>query len=297
MDIRSLACFATLAEELHFGRAAARLYLTQPALSQRIRVLEDEVGAALFERDRRHVALTAAGEAFLDPARETIAHAARAKAQALRALRGETGQLRLGFTVIAFYGALPEAVQRFRSLYPDIAVELAEMNSPALEAALAEGRIDLGILHPPLLTPSLAMAALPEEPMLLALPESHRLAARPVIAVADLRDEPMLIAPRTIGPHIFDRMVALFQKEGISPRIVQQVTPMTTLVGLVATGAGLGFVTRGIAGTGRPGVVFRPVSPAAPALPMAAAWREPQPSAVAKRFLETAIAAMAERPE
>ncbi len=201
LDIRSLACFVAVAEDLHFRRAAERLNLTQPALSQRIRVLEEEVGVDLFERDRRSVALTPAGAAFLGPARAAVAHASIAKTQALRAVRGEVGRLRLGFTVIAFYyGVLPEAVRTFRARFPDVSVELAEMNSPSLEAALAAGDVDLGVLHPPLTTPGLVARPLPDQKFVLALPAAHRLARKSRISVAELAGEPFLIAPRSIGP-------------------------------------------------------------------------------------------------
>lgn len=286
MDIRALACFVAVAEELHFRRAAERLNLTQPALSQRIRMLEAAVGATLLERDRRHVALTPAGAAFLAPARAAVANARLAKAQALRALRGEVGRLRLGFTVIAFYGVLPEAVRLFRTRHPDVAVELAEMNSPSLEAALAAGEVDLGVLHPPLTTPCLVTRPLPAQPLLLALPAAHRLARQATVAVADLEDEPFLIAPRAIGPSIYDRVIALFRGQGFSPRIVQEVTPMTTLTGLVAAGVGMGLVTEGIAAVARPGIAFRPLAPEPPRLPMAAAWHEAGPSRTSERFLE-----------
>jgi DNA-binding transcriptional LysR family regulator len=286
LDIRSLACFVAVAEDLHFRRAAERLNLTQPALSQRIRVLEEEVGADLFERDRRHVTLTPAGSAFLEPARAAVASANAAKAQALRAVRGEVGRLRLGFTVIAFYGVLPEAVRVFRSRYPDVAVELVEMNSPALEASLQAGEIDLGVLHPPLAAPGLVIRPLPDQRLVLAMPSAHRLAENATVALADLEGEPFLIAPRAIGPSIYDRVIALFQAHGFSPRIVQEVTPMTTLTGLVAAGAGMGFVTEGLATVARPGITFRPVDPEPPRLPMAAAWREPELPVTGERFLE-----------
>lgn len=290
MDIRSLSCFIAVAEELHFRRAADRLNLTQPSLSQRIRLLEEEVGTALFERDRRHVALTPAGLAFLEPARKAVANVATAKAQAMRAVRGEIGRLRLGFTVIAFYGDLPEAVRLFRSRFPDVTVELVEMNSPQLEAALMANEIDLGILHPPLAAAELTVHPLRPLPLVLALPSSHRLAARSVVKVADLAEEPFLIAPRAIGPSIYDRIIALFDREGINPNIVQEVSPMTTLTGLVAAGAGLGLVTAGIATVVRPGVVFRPVRPTPPSLPVAAAWHGPRLSHVGQRFLEVVAA-------
>jgi DNA-binding transcriptional LysR family regulator len=285
LDIRSLACFVAVAEELHFHRAAERMNLTQPSLSQRIRALEEHVGVDLFVRDRRSVALTAAGAAFLSPARKAVENAAVAKAHALRAARGEAGRLRLGFTVIAFYGILPDAVRAFRTAYPDVAVELTEVNSPSLEAALAAGEIDLAVLHPPLATPELAVHPFPDEPYILALPATHRLARRKTIRVSDLAGEPFLIAPRVIGPSIYDRVIALFRTQGISPRIVQEASPMTTLIGLVSAGAGMGFVTRGLARVARPGIAFRPVTPKPPSLPLAAAWREPALCATGKRFL------------
>lgn len=289
MDLRSLACLIAVAEDLHFRRAAERLHLTQPALSQRIRAVEAEIGTALFVRDRRGVALTPAGAAFLAPARQAVEAARQARAKALAAAKGEGGRLRLGFTVIAFYGTLPEAVQRFRLCHPDVVVELAEMNSPSLERARLAGELDLGVLHPPLETPSLTMASLPEEPFRLALPATHPLAAQDVVPVRALEGVPFLIAPRQIGPSIYDRIIALFQQAGVTPCIVQEVTPMTTLTGLVAAGAGMGFVTAGIARVDRPGVAFRHVWPDPPSLPMAAAWSGPAPSPTAKRFLEVVL--------
>jgi DNA-binding transcriptional LysR family regulator len=290
MDIRAMVCFIAVAEELHFRRAAERLHLTQPSLSQRIRALEHEIGTDLFVRDRRSVALTPAGKAFLEPARRAIDNARIAKEQALRAARGEVGRLRLGFTVLAFYGLLPEALQAFRRRHPDVDIELVEMNSPSLETALITGTIDLAILHPPLGHPELMVRSLPDEPLVLALPESHPLVALEEIPIEALADEPMLIAPRSVGPSIYDRMITLFQSEGVTPHVVQEVTPMTTLSGLVAAGTGVGFVTRGLSRQPRPGVCYRPVTPTPPSLPMAASWMKPELSATGRRFLDEVLA-------
>lgn len=288
MDIRSLACFVAVAEDLHFRRAADRLHITQPALSQRIRALEEEVGAMLLDRDRRHVSLTPAGAAFLAPARAAVNSAMLAKSAAQRALRGEIGRLRLGFTVIAFHGFLPEAVRLYRGRFPDVDVELTEINSPSLERALASGELDLGVLHPPLETPSLGCCGLPAQKLVLALPQDHPLARKRIIPAEALRDQPFLIAPRRIGPSIYDKVIAHFRNAGFSPLIVQEVTPMPTLIGLVSAGVGLGLVTEGLAAAGRPGVVFRPVSPPPPELPIAAAWAGERPTVAAERFLDVA---------
>jgi DNA-binding transcriptional LysR family regulator len=287
LDLRSLACAAAVAETLSFRRAAARLNIAQPALSQRIRVLEGEIGVALFQRDRRGVVPTAAGEAFLEPARRAVELAALARRRARDAARGEAGRLRLGFTVIAFHGFLPEAVRLFRQRHPEVTIDLTELNSPALERALASGEIDLGVLHPPVSTPGLSMQALPDDPLVLALPEGHTLAASASICVRDLAGVPFLLAPRQIGPSIYDRIIALFQGEGVTPSIVQEVMPMTSLVGLVSAGVGIGFVTQGISRGARPGVTFRPVHPPAPTLPLAAAWYGDRPSPQAERFLRS----------
>jgi DNA-binding transcriptional LysR family regulator len=285
MDLRSVECFIRVAETLHFGRAATELHLSQPALSQRIRTLERDVGARLLDRDRRGVRLTAAGSAFLSPARATVAHGERAVDIARRTEHGLQGRLRLGFTVIASYTRLPHCVQEFRSAFPDVTVDLVEINSPAVEDALDRGEIDLGVLHPPLARTQLRCRPLPDEPFVLALPVGHRLADQATITFADLAGEPLLTAPRSVGPVLFDKLIGRFRSAGVEPDIVQEATPVTTLAGLVAAGAGIGFVTRGVALATRPGVQFREVV-GAPGVPMAIAWMPPEPAPTGLRFLD-----------
>jgi DNA-binding transcriptional LysR family regulator len=285
VDLRSVECFIRVTETLHFGRAADDLHLSQPALSQRIRTLERDVGATLLDRDRRGVRLTAAGLAFLPPARAALSHGERAIDVARRTERGLHGQLRLGFTVIASYTRLPRAVQAFRSDFPEVTVDLIEINSPAVEEALERGEIDLGVLHPPLSRKQLRYRSLPDEPLMLALPAGHRLADQPTITFADLAGEPMLAAPRSVGPVLFDKLIGCFRAAGVEPSIVQEATPVTSLAGLVAAGAGIGFVTRGVALATRPGVAFREVD-RAPGVPIAVAWMPPEPAAVGRRFID-----------
>ncbi|KWX24953.1 LysR family transcriptional regulator [Mycolicibacterium wolinskyi] len=285
MDLRSVECFIRVAETLHFGRAATDLHLSQPALSQRIRTLERDVGATLLDRDRRGVRLTAAGLAFLAPARAMLAHGEHAIDVARRAEQGLHGRLRLGFTVVASYTRLPRAVQRFRSTFPDITIDLVEFNSPAVEEALDRGEIDVGVLHPPLARTHLRCRELPDEPLVLALPTDHPLCGHTTIGFGDLAGEALLAAPRSVGPVLFDKLVGCFRSAGVEPDIVQEATPVTTLAGLVAAGAGIGFVTRGVAAASRPGVVFREVV-GAPGVPMAIAWTGPKPPPTARRFLD-----------
>lgn len=287
MDLRSLACFLAVAEHLHFGRAAAQLHMTQPALSQRIRALEKQLGVDLFKRDRRHVSLTPAGVAFLEPARIAASQADLAKQAALRAARGDLGTLRLGFTVIAFHQVLPPALNDFRARHPDVVVELVELNSPMLEASLAAGEVDLGLLHPPLSTPGLSTRPLPDVRYRLALPSDHPLAAGDRIELSQLADQPFIVGARKIGPSIHGRTIAWFASQAISPRIVQEAVPVTALLGLVAAGIGMGLVPEGLAELSRPGVAFRDVEPEPPRLPLAAVWQSPSLSPTAERFLES----------
>ncbi|MGV9802405.1 LysR family transcriptional regulator [Mycobacterium sp. NPDC003449] len=285
MDLRSVECFVRVAETLHFGRAATELHLSQPALSQRIRTLERDVGATLLDRDRRGVRLTTAGTAFLGPARAVLSHGEQAVDIARRTQRGEHGRLRLGFTVIASYTRLPRAIQRYRNTFPDVTIDLVEINSPAVEEALDRGEIDLGVLHPPVTRTQLHCLTLPDEPLVLALPAGHPLAEPADIGFADLAGEPLLAAPRGVGPVLFDKLIGCFRSAGVEPRIVQEATPVTTLAGLVAAGAGIGFVTRGVARATRPGVVFRDVH-GAPGVPMAIAWSGTEPPPTGQRFLD-----------
>lgn len=289
MDLRSIECFLRVADTLHFARAATELHLSQPALSQRIQTLEREVGVALLERNRRSVRLTEAGMAFREPAAAALSQGHRAADLARQAASGTYGRLRLGFTVIASYTWLPVAVQRFRSTYPDVTVDLTEINSPGVEAALHRGEIDLGLLHPPVETSGLQQHPLPNEPMLLAVPAGHPLAGRPTVNFAELAHEPLLVAPRNVGPVLFDTLIGCFQAAGVDPKVAQEATPMTTLAGLVAAGAGIGFVTRGIATATRPGVQFCDVQ-GAPSVPLAAAWATVRPTPAASRFLAVADA-------
>src|SRR4029450_6504614 len=195
MELRHLRYFVAVAEELHFGRAAARLHIAQPPLSRQIRDLEREVGTALFERVPRGVALTPAGRAFLPEARLTLAQAARAQRTAERAGRGEIGRLRVGFVEAATYSrVLPEVLGFFRMHLPNIGISLFEMDSHQQADAFRDGRIDLGVLHS---VPADADRLRPVEPvytdaMIAAIPGTHRLAEQPRFSLANCAGEPFV---------------------------------------------------------------------------------------------------------
>jgi DNA-binding transcriptional LysR family regulator len=286
MDLKSLRCFLLLAEELHFGRAAERTHLTQSGLSQRIARLEDAIGTPLLLRDRHSVKLSAAGEAFLPSARRATQALGDAREQALRAAQGSVGLLRLAMTVVVVHGSLPSTIRSFRSTYPDVRLELAEINTIPQEEALVEGRIDLGILHPPVAALGLDSFEMEPEPLWLALPRQHPLASLTRVPLKRLAGQPLLIAPRRVGHYMYDELIAACHGAGFAPHLAQEAYPMTTLISLVEAGVGIGFVARAIASARRRGVVYRPVSGFKYQLRVAACWRENSLTPTAQRFLE-----------
>lgn len=288
MDLRALDCFVAVADELHFRKAAVRLNITQPALSMRIQALEREVGVVLLARDRRSVKLTEAGRAFLEPARAAVRCGAQATTQARRAARGETGELRFGFTALTSYAGMPQLVQGFRLACPDVRIDLVQAETSRLEAALLAGEIDIALLHPPLAGTGLTLKPLKPEPLVLAIPAAHRLAKLKAVPLQKLAGEPLLMAPRPIGPNLYDQIIEACRQAGFSPNVVQDVTAMTTLIGLVAAGAGCGFVIHSLQVIQRPGVVFRPLAGKAPRLSTALAWRDGGLSAAGLRLVEMA---------
>jgi DNA-binding transcriptional LysR family regulator len=300
MELRHLRYFVAVAEELHFGHAAARLRIAQPPLSRQIRDLEREIGTALFSREHRQVALTHAGAAFLPEARRTLAQAERAQRTAQRAARGEVGRLRVGFVEAATYsGVLPEVLGLFRAELPDVGLELFELSSRQQVEALREGRIELGILHSPPHDAAqwLGIERVLKDPMVAALPAGHRLAGRARVALRSLAPEPFLMFHRPDGPGLYDRVIAACQTAGFSPQVAQQAGQLQTLVGLVAAGVGVALVPGSLAQLQRPGVVYRPVSGLAVDMGTWAAWRAAADAPIRDRFLDGLRAvARARRP-
>src|SRR5215470_3827007 len=211
MELRHLRYFVAVAEELHFGRAAARLHIAQPPLSRQIRDLEREVGTPLFERVARGVQLTPAGRAFLPEARLTLAQAARAQRTAERAARGEVGRLRVGFVEAATYSrVLPEVLGFFRMHLPNIGISLFEMDAHAQADAFRDGRIDLGLLHsvPADADRLLHVEHVYTDPMIAAVPGTHRVARQTRIALGAFAAESFVLFPRTDAPRLYDDIIA-----------------------------------------------------------------------------------------
>ncbi len=291
IELRQLRYFVTVAEELHFGRAAARLHMTQPPLSQAIAALEDLLGAPLFARNRRSVALAPAGSALLPEARRLLAEAAGLPDLARRAAGGEAGRLSLAFITSADYSILPPLLRRYSERHPAVHLTLQEATSDVqVEELLRGGRIDAGFLIPPLPDKALVeldyMKAL-EEPLILCAPGGLALPrdGGPV-RLQDLPHLPLIIFPREVSPALHDAILACFRAAGITPAIGQQAIQMQTIVSLVSAGMGMALVPQSVCNLMRPGVEYRALADPTPMVETGIAWRRDNASPVLRGFLE-----------
>jgi len=295
MELRHLRYFVAVAEELSFTRAAERLHIAQPPLSQQIRQLEEELGVTLLQRGARPIGLTDAGQVLLDRSRALLADLATTVAETRRTGRGLTGRLSIGFAGSAMYVFLPDVINGYREACPNVELALDEMLASEVAAALQERRIDVGFARPQLPQHArVAQKLLLEEPYLAALPDRHRLAGRKRIALAELADEPFVLYPLNAGPSVTERIVTACQASGFTPRIVQEVLHLQTAVSLVAAGVGISLVPQAAAqGQARRGVTFIALSPPAPTAPLTVAWREDDVSPPLRRFLDVIDAELA----
>lgn len=300
IDLRVWRQFLTLAEELHFGRAAARLHMTQPPLTQAIAQLEATLGLRLFERSRRHVALTPAGQALLPEVRELLVRARRLPEIARAAALGEAGRLRLAFVSTVGFEQLPGWVRGLREHMPQVALELIEATGDVQQEALARGEIDAGVL---LHTPGFAPAAfdslcVAEEPLVLALPAGHALATGTRLSLGRVLEQPLVQFPRRILPSIHDALYALYHAHGQPPRVVQEAIQMQTIVNLVAAGLGLAWVPRSVMRFERQGVVYRelPRGAAVPRCETRLVWRHGDENPVLARFVDLVRTLAQSRP-
>jgi DNA-binding transcriptional LysR family regulator len=287
MELRQLRYFVAVAEELHFRRAAARLHMSQPPLSQQIRLLEEELGCRLLVRTRRRVELTPAGEAFLRDARIVLADLDAAVATARRIEAGQTGRLRISFVGSALVSLLPGIVQRFRDARPHVEVQLRERSTVEQVHALASGAVDVGLLPLPIDETGLRVEALMRERMIAALPAGHPLARLKRISLARLAEEPFVLFPRAQAPGFHDRIITSLTATGSPPRVVQEAAEMQTIVGLVATGIGVSLVPASVEHLALQGVAYRPVT-GGPSVDLAAVTREDEESPVVAAFLAIA---------
>lgn len=289
MEPRLLRSFVAVAEELHFGRAAARLHMTQPPLSMQIKRLEDHLGVRLFERDRRHVALTEAGRFLLARARRLLDEAERSCAEAARIARGEAGALAIGYTPTATYEVLPPVLQAFRRRAPEVRLELVEMRSAQQVEALRTGRIEIGFACGPIDEDGIAEHVLARERFVAVLPRRHRLAARTRLGVRDLDGEAFVVVRPDVEPAWSTACNRALVRAGIRTETAQETDTKIAMLGLVAAGAGISLVSASMMRLARDGVVFREVGDLRARVPLVAlTGRSPSPRAAELLRLATA---------
>jgi len=267
IDLRAWRQFVAVAEELHFGRAAQRLHMTQPPVTQAIAQLEKTLGIVLFDRTRRRVALTPAGEALLPDVRDMLERAQALPARARAAAAGEVGRVRLAFVSTIGFERLPVWVREFRALCPEVALELVEATGDVQLEAFARGELDAGLmLHSPgFAPPGLERLVVAREPLVLALPARHTLAQVAAPTLAEVLAEPLVIFPRRIVPSLHDAIYGLYHAVGRTPVVAQEAIQMQTIVNLVWGELGVAWVPQSVRQFRREGVVYRAAAEFAPA--------------------------------
>ncbi|POT57441.1 LysR family transcriptional regulator [Citrobacter amalonaticus] len=243
IELRHLRYFVAVAEELHFGRAAARLNISQPPLSQQIQILEQQIGARLLARTNRSVALTAAGKQFLADSRQILGLVNDAAARAERLHQGEAGELRIGFTSSApFIKAVSDTLSLFRQDFPDVHMQTREMNTREQIAPLSEGALDMGLMRNTVLPDTLAWEVVLHEPLMAMIPREHPLAQKPVVTLAELVKEPFVFFDPHVGTGLYDEILGLMRRYNLTPVIAQEVGEAMTIIGLVAAGLGVSIL-------------------------------------------------------
>ncbi|MFF8611458.1 LysR family transcriptional regulator [Streptomyces sp. NPDC015350] len=286
IPLRQLHAFVVLAEELHFGRAAARLGIAQPPLSQQIRRLEDRVGHALFSREPGRVGLTPAGRELLPAAERALTGLADGLAAAREAGSGRAGRLRIGFAASLAPTVLPGLLRTFREGAPAVELDIREMTTTPQLAALRESTIDIGLLRePPAHDAELGFATVLTEPFVAVLPSGHPLAAQRTVRVEQLADCPFVLLPRAVGPSLYDRITGLCTAAGFTPRVAQHAVEWQTVCALVETGLGVSLAPESIRRIRLKGVAFRGIGPGTARTRVAVAWRRDDPNPLVPRLL------------
>ncbi|WLH01734.1 LysR substrate-binding domain-containing protein [Pseudomonas beijingensis] len=289
MELRHLRYFIAVAEELHFGRAALALGISQPPLSQQIQALEQEIGARLFERTNRRVELSEAGRLFLEEARRVLVQVDKAADVARRAQLGELGELKIGFTSSApFNSTIPQAIFAFRQRFPAVHLNLREMSSTQVADALLDEVIEVGIMRPLPLPDTLTEIELSREPLVAVLSAKHPLAQgsnEDGLFLSALAQEPFVFFPRSYGSGLYAQLLSLARDAGFSPHFAQEAGEAMTIIGLVAAGLGVSVLPASYQRMRIDGVVYRPLlDPAA----VSAVWlvqRKDQRSPMAAAFV------------
>ncbi len=284
IDTRLLNSFVCVAEELHFGRAAQRLHIAQPALSRQIKLLEQRLGVPLFHRTQRRVALTAGGRVLLERAYRIVGDLNSAVRDARRADAGETGHLSVGFIHSSIYSVTPVILGRFHQLFPDVELDLHELTIWDQIDALRDETIDVGILRPPVGDTRLQTHVFRTEHFLVAVPADHRLAGRQSIALRELTEERFVLFSQRQSPLFHSRIVTMCEDAGFIPQASQHAIQIHTVVGLVQARMGVAIVPEVARNFNMPGLHFLTIDNAPPPVHVALAWRRADTSSLLARF-------------
>lgn len=288
VELRHLRYFVAVAEELHFGRAALRLHLAQPPLSQQIRRLEEIIGHQLFTRTSRAVRLTAAGEVFLDRARRTLRTVREDLAEARSVGRGEIGSLRVGFIGSGMLTPLPAMLGRYRRKHPKADLQLREAMSSQIMQSLLDGTVDVGFLRDGGPLPGLDAETLFSEPFVAVLPASHHLAGRKTISAFALREEPFVFFPQSAGRVAYDKPISICEDHGFRPRIVQEAPQWLTVMRLVGAGLGVSIAPACVEKIAAPDAVCVRLSGVRVRSDIELAWRSGEDRTIVTTFCEMA---------
>lgn len=288
MELRHLRYFVAVADELSFGRAAARLHMTQPPLSKQIQDLEAELGVVLFDRSRRQVRLTRVGAQLVGEARRVLAQAEAFHERAADAAAGRAGHLRVGVVHSSLYGAVPLILRRFREEHPQVEVTVREAVTTVLLQELVANRLDIAFTRPDAFPIEVEQKTLLEEQLYVVIPEHHRLSGScGPLSVKDLRNDPLVLCPRELGAGYWDLVVGAYQQLGITPRMEHMADQIGTMVGLVAAGLGITIVPEAVRNLALPGITYRPLQPVL-RLPLTIAWLHDDDTPARRVFVSVA---------
>jgi DNA-binding transcriptional LysR family regulator len=286
MELRRLRYFVAVAEELSFNRAAKRLHIAQPPLSNQIKQLEKELGVLLFERSSRGVRMTEAGELLLEEARRIFVQVDQTVNVVRRVGHGEVGRLTLGFVPSASNEVLPPILRAFRDRFPEVELFLREMRPDRVVQRLHDKQVDVGFLYLPLEDASLHIECVSREPLVLALPEAHPLASKQRVELQAVAGEPFVLPARYQMPGLYGQVTEACRQAGFVPNAVQKdVWLMQTIVGLVAGGTGVALVPASLRNLHRRGVVYKTVHGLSPTVELGVVWRRDDRNAVLDSFL------------
>lgn len=290
LELGQLRAFVAVAEELHFGRGAARLNMTQPPVSRQVRLLEHIVEARLLDRSSHHVALTAAGEAFLPEARRILQLAESAVLAVKRTVKGEIGVVSIGFTASTGYDFLPSVMRLLKEVLPDVDFHLREGVTHAQLEQLSAGSLDVALVRPPVREPQLQSRTVLREPLMVALPGDHPLARHPCLELEMLKTEPIIGYSQYEARYFHDLVSNLFRDEKVSPNFVQHVSQIHSILALVRVGLGIAFVPAAASRLHFEEVAYRPIRTQRPhPVTLVLAWRRDESKPVARRTTDVIL--------